>query len=1810
MALVSPGVEVTIVDQSQYLPAPNGSVPLFVVATAQNKTDATSTSVAAATTKANANKLYLVTSQRDLVTLYGNPFFYNDTNGTPINGYELNEYGLLAAYSALGISNRAYILRADINLTELVGTTSRPAGTVSDGTYWLNSSATTWGIYEFNNNTGKFKNKAPIVITDATTQMSGGAPIPSLGNIGDYAVYSAPITSVASADSGKEYFYKTTDNVWVPLGGFAWRRDVPTIMASTSNPTLTPGGKFNLNVGGLYSTIITINPIPSNTVADVATAINGLGWAGITAAVRSGRLCIFHSDNATQYLTLSQATNLGGSGTPLTELGITAGTYYQPGFVYGSAAQMPLWTNSQVAPRPTGSVWLKVGAAGIGYNPIVSRWSAATATWNSQTVNIGTSDWAMSSALDSTGGGVIPAGTLYAQYNYDNEYVEGPIYLFGRSATGATIVTSSKVNWVTSTTPSKLRVQVSVPNSATLSNEYIVNVGANLTPTTFVEAWAAAGIPYTTASVTVNGAVQLTHIYGGEIVLNDYAWNGSVYSSSGLLTSIGFIAGTTTGIKSGPSAAPKYYFTVTGTRSSGSYVVVDDASILSVGDLVGFSGALGTLNSTTEYVVVSIDTSTYPPTQFTVATVAAPAVQVGMIDANGTIYGSKTVQTTTTGNGGVGLNTQAKLLFSNNYGDYQVLGDGVAYGGQGYAIGDLITIDGAQLGGVSTTNDLTLKVTANSSASFNAATGTEFSGRLFQEIATASASTATFAVFNAAIDTVSFGGVSTLVVNSVASGSIVSGVAGTYIQNSDGLSSTTGPAPIPALTQVIAQNAPAGIAISAITDNTTSFTVTSTAPWVVGMQVTIAGAAIGFYNGTWTIASTDGATQFTVAVATGGVGNAIAGGTALGLGSGGVGFYQVTVGTGAVAQQTTRQFRSVLTVTSTADNTVGGAGTGIFLTQQLLAQLTSTGIATYGTIPTTIAAFGTGAGALGTYYLSQPQTFGSSYVGLDDVITLQAAKYMYVPTAPSYGAILVAGVNTIWDALGEINPPSNGTGTAVSTAGGVLFIEGTYGSVGVYGVTLAAPAVTNGTLTNYTQPSQTLTAFAMNSGVIEVGQNLSGVVTVPAPLGFGVYPAMGSAAAIVKNIFSGTIVGTTLTVTGTIAGTIPGSMQLAIGQTLSGPGIAPGTTIVAMDDGWSGSYTGTGGVATAGVTYKVSTAHNITAPVTITSSGSGTGGVGTYTIDNGQWNTAGTNILSNDGAVGAVTLYSGVAVDTQYKSQISNWYPITWIASSTAPVAKPTSGTNWYHFSVNEVDIMVKKGNEWVGYRNTGYDFNGQPSSSAVNATDPNGPIISASQPLTQSDGVTPLAWGDLWVDTSDLENYPMLYRWQQVGDTSVWVAVNTTDQTSSSGIVFADARWGWNSSIDPINDAIPSITSALTSNYVDLDAPVPALYPQGMLLWNTRRSGYVVKQYTTNRFTATNYPEAGAYDATAALTAPYYGRGNLPADTYTWVTVSGNRQNGSPYMGRKAQRQMVVKSLQAAVATNTAIRDEDNDFNLIAAPNYPELQPTMVVLNNDRGNTGFIVGDTPLRLKDDATQITAWATNAAGAASTGEDGLVTRDTYLGIFYPSGVTTDLSGNTVVVPASHAMIRTFLRNDNIAYPWFAAAGTRRGTIDNLTNIGYLDATTGEFQTIKTRLGIRDVLYVNQINPLAFFTGVGLLSYGNKSSFNSSSALDRINVVRLVAYIRRQLTLAARPFIFEPNDALTRTQILAVIQSFFADLVAKRGVYDYLVVCDSSNNTPARIDRNELWVDVAIEPVKAVEFIYIPVRILNTGELGNK
>jgi hypothetical protein len=560
----------------------------------------------------------------------------------------------------------------------------------------------------------------------------------------------------------------------------------------------------------------------------------------------------------------------------------------------------------------------------------------------------------------------------------------------------------------------------------------------------------------------------------------------------------------------------------------------------------------------------------------------------------------------------------------------------------------------------------------------------------------------------------------------------------------------------------------------------------------------------------------------------------------------------------------------------------------------------------------------------------------------------------------------------------------------------------------------------------------------------------------------------------------------------------------------------------------------------------------------------------------------------------------------------SNWKRLSYTASTNAPTNEPADGTLWYNTSVDEADILAHNGTTWVGYL------------TAYSTTDPNGPQFSATAPTTQSDA-TPLVTNDLWIDTSDLENYPKLYKYNTAATLSstntsnsvavttsgaAWELIDKADQTTEDGIVFADARWHTSTEKNADNSTqagtASSIKDLLTDGFLDPDAPAPSLFPQGIMLWNTRRSGYNIKEYKNNYITTAKYPGSGS----SGLGNIRFNSNESVAGYYPdrWVSKSANNADGSGTFGRKAQRQVVVAQLKSEIDTNQAIREDQRGYNVIAVPGYPELISNMINLNTDRNQTAFIVGDTPLRLEGTATSIQDWANNSAGALDNGEDGLVSASDYLGVFYPSGLTTDNSGNSIVVPASHMMMRTLANNDNLAFPWFAPAGTRRGIVDNATAVGYIEASTGEFETISVTESVRDSMHSVKVNPITFFSGAGIVNFGNLTKTSSSSALDRINVSRLAVFLRTQLDAIGKPFIFEPNDQLTRNEIKQAVESFLLELVGQRALYDFLVVCDDTNNTPTRIDRNELYVDIAIEPVKSVEFIYIPLRIKNTGEIA--
>lgn len=669
---------------------------------------------------------------------------------------------------------------------------------------------------------------------------------------------------------------------------------------------------------------------------------------------------------------------------------------------------------------------------------------------------------------------------------------------------------------------------------------------------------------------------------------------------------------------------------------------------------------------------------------------------------------------------------------------------------------------------------------------------------------------------------------------------------------------------------------------------------------------------------------------------------------------------------------------------------------------------------------------------------------------------------------------------------------------------------------------------------------------------------------------------------------------------------------------VGGASIAAGSVYVEYDDAKvgdftlllkvreSGATTSIGSVqtpafASGSKTFTVATSTagsaTLTSPVTITFTG--LTATDFITALNSASISNVTAVVTSTGAIQLTQSAGGVIVLTDgtltplatagfTNLKISNWIPATYVATSIAPTADPVNGTLWYFNSDVDYDIMINTGSAWAGYKTVapvnearGYD---------LTLTDPNGPIVMASQPLTQSDG-TALALGDLWIDTSDLANFPTIYRFQSNVSSlqNSWILIDNTDHVSSNGIIFADARWATNGTTDPVTDPIPTIVSLLSSNYLDVDAPSPVLYPRGTLLFNTRRSSLNIKQYSVGHLNQGSNP---------------------PAVTNSWVTFSGNDENGVAYLASAAQRNVIVEALNAAVNSSTQITEEIFAFNLITCPGYPELHSALVNLNVSRNETAFIVGDSPMTLSADSTSLSNWANNTNNATVDGVNGLVTRYNQMSVYYPAGLSTDLSGNNIVVPASYMALRTIIQSDNQSFPWFAPAGLRRGPVDNATSVGYIDQS-GDFNTISLNTGLRDVLYEAGVNPIANFAGSGLVVYGDKTTEATAldTAMSRINVARLVAYLRLNLDTIGKQYVFEPNDPITRQQIAYQITQFLSGIQTQRGLNDYLVDCSTDNNTPATIDANELNVSVAIEPTKTSDFIYIPITLQNTGTIAS-
>jgi hypothetical protein len=269
----------------------------------------------------------------------------------------------------------------------------------------------------------------------------------------------------------------------------------------------------------------------------------------------------------------------------------------------------------------------------------------------------------------------------------------------------------------------------------------------------------------------------------------------------------------------------------------------------------------------------------------------------------------------------------------------------------------------------------------------------------------------------------------------------------------------------------------------------------------------------------------------------------------------------------------------------------------------------------------------------------------------------------------------------------------------------------------------------------------------------------------------------------------------------------------------------------------------------------------------------------------------------------------------------------------------------------------------------------------------------------------------------------------------------------------------------------------------------------------------------------------------------------------------------------------------------NLLSNQDDYRFNVLVTPgllNSDHTSQVSTALNNTqmRGDSIYIIDPVSY-----ASTITAVNTQANSRNSS----------YGTMYWPWLQTIDPDlGDQVWVPASAMIPGVYAFNDNASEPWFAPAGINRGGL-----------TTVIRPERKLSQANRDTLYSNKVNPIASFPGVGTVVYGQKTLQRQASALDRVNVRRLLIALKSYISQVAQNLVFEQNTAATRNNFLAQVNPYLESVVQRQGLYAFKVVMDDSNNTPDVIDRNQMVGQIYLQPTKTAEFIYLDFNILPTG-----
>ena len=207
----------------------------------------------------------------------------------------------------------------------------------------------------------------------------------------------------------------------------------------------------------------------------------------------------------------------------------------------------------------------------------------------------------------------------------------------------------------------------------------------------------------------------------------------------------------------------------------------------------------------------------------------------------------------------------------------------------------------------------------------------------------------------------------------------------------------------------------------------------------------------------------------------------------------------------------------------------------------------------------------------------------------------------------------------------------------------------------------------------------------------------------------------------------------------------------------------------------------------------------------------------------------------------------------------------------------------------------------------------------------------------------------------------------------------------------------------------------------------------------------------------------------------------------------------------------------------------------------------------------------------------------------------VVDNNYSAAYFPDVVISDATNSTqVAVPASVAAMKALAFSDKVSFPWFAPAGFNRGALDNVTNVD-----------IRLTAGDRDELYDARINPIANFPDGGIVIFGQKTLQLAKSALDRVNVRRMLLEVKRLIQRIAERLLFEPNNEATRARFINSVTPLLATVQAQAGIDSFTVVMDDSNNTAEDVENNRLNGRIIVVPTRAIEFIAIDFIITNSG-----